>query len=397
VHRVIGRLTVFVLILTCAAIVSAADVTPIEPDAKLGRSAAVLVSGGPLVQTGQVFPTGPAVSPTPPGDQVRQVFSRLDDVLKAAKSQLAFTVKLNVYVSHPSVTELVDKELASRFAGKTPPAVCFVQTPLPDASVMVAVDAVARTDMPSPAQVTRTKPSQSGRPAITAVLPDGPQVYISGQAEKGDGTLADATKQTMASLVATLKFLELSTSDVVHVKAFLTPMSEASAAIKEIVAAFPGEIAPPISLVEWESGNPIEIELVAAAKSPSGAAPRLEFLTPPEMKSSPVFARVVRVNVPQRIYVSGLFGTHDDPNSVDEVRNLFATLQRLTSAGGSDLHHLAKATYYVSDDAPSKHLNDLRPEFYDPARPPAASKAKVLGTGRAGRTITLDMLAVPKE
>jgi enamine deaminase RidA (YjgF/YER057c/UK114 family) len=227
-------------------------------------------------------------------------------------------------------------------------------------------------------------------------MPDGPQVYISGQAEKGDGTLADATRQTMASLVNTLKFLDLSTADVVHVKVFLTPISDVPTVRKEIIAAFEGEAAPPISYVEWESSTPIEIELIASAKPPAGTVPRMEFLTPPELKASPVFARVVRVNVPQRIYISGLFGTKE-PSSADEVRDLFATLQRVTEAAGSDLQHLAKATYYVSDDGVSKLLNDLRPEFYDPNRPPAASKAKVFGTARGGRTITLDMIAAPKE
>lgn len=378
-----------------ASVASAAEVTSIEPNSQAGRSAAVVVSGGPVVYTGQILPGGPYVAPTPPDEQVRQVFARLDDVLKPVKSQLAHVVKLNVYVSHPSVTDLVDKELPLRFKGSAPPSVSFVQTRFSNPAVMVALDAVARTDAPSPDRVTRAKPSAADRPALTAVLPDGPQVYISGQAEKGDGTLADATQQTMASLIHTLKFLDLSIADVVHVKAFLTPIDKVADARKEIIAAFAGETAPPISFVEWESSNPIEIELVTGAK-PQAGAPRMEFLTPPGMKASPVFARVVRVNVSQRIYVSGLFGTKE-PNSADEVRDLFASLQRITAAAGSDLHHLAKATYYVSDDSVSKLLNDLRPEFYDPQRPPAASKAKVVGTGRPGRTITLDMIAVPKE
>jgi len=59
--------------------------------------------------------------------------------------------------------------------------------------------------------------------------------------------------------------------------------------------------------------------------------------------------------------------------------------------------NLAKATYYVSTDATSKALNVLRPNYYDPKRPPAASKALVPGVGREGRTLTLDMIAVPAK
>jgi 3-keto-disaccharide hydrolase len=43
----------------------------------------------------------------------------------------------------------------------------------------------------------------------------------------------------------------------------------------------------------------------------------------------------------------------------------------------------------------SKVLNDLRPGYYDRKRPPAASKAMVSGIGPPGKTITLDMIAIP--
>jgi enamine deaminase RidA (YjgF/YER057c/UK114 family) len=68
---------------------------------------------------------------------------------------------------------------------------------------------------------------------------------------------------------------------------------------------------------------------------------------------------------------------------------------RVLAAGGSDLLHLAKATYYVADDVTSRKLNEVRPEYYDPKHPPAASKAGVRGTGKQNRTVTLDMIAVP--
>ena len=62
---------------------------------------------------------------------------------------------------------------------------------------------------------------------------------------------------------------------------------------------------------------------------------------------------------------------------------------------GSDMRHLVKATYYVTDEDASAALNKIRPEFYDPQRAPAASKASVVGTGVPGTSVTLDMIAVP--
>jgi enamine deaminase RidA (YjgF/YER057c/UK114 family) len=368
----------------------------VEPNAAAGQSAAVIVEAGRLVHTGQVMPPGPAFVPTPPADQVTQSLSKLRDVLQAADSSLADIVKLNVYVRHPSVTALVQQELARRYPGDHRPAVSYVQTALPDPAVVIAVDAVAIAAESPPSGVLLTKPAANGQPAAAGVLPAGSVAYVSGQAEKGDGSLADATKQTMASLGRTLEFLGSTPADVVHIKAFLTPMSDAATALKEIAAPFGDQICPPVSLVEWVSSTPIKIDLFSPSRRPDGEAPPLEFLTPPGMNTSPVYARVVRVHSPRRIYVSGLFGSTDAPNSAEEVRDLFATLTRVLEGGQSDLRHLAKATYFVSEAEPSRLLNVLRPEYYDPTRPPAASKAQVVGTGRMPRTITLDMIAVSR-
>jgi enamine deaminase RidA (YjgF/YER057c/UK114 family) len=79
-----------------------------------------------------------------------------------------------------------------------------------------------------------------------------------------------------------------------------------------------------------------------------------------------------------------------------QVREIFGSLGELLKKTGSDFEHLVKATYYVTDDEASNKLNELRPEFYHPQRPPAASKAKVKGVGLAGKTVTMDMIAVTK-
>jgi enamine deaminase RidA (YjgF/YER057c/UK114 family) len=112
------------------------------------------------------------------------------------------------------------------------------------------------------------------------------------------------------------------------------------------------------------------------------------------MQASPIYSRVARINHGPTIYLSGLYGTNGQ-DAGKEVQELFANLKALLEKSGSDLRHLVKATYYVSTEEASQKLNELRPRYYDPLRPPAASKAMVAGVGRAGRGITLDMIAVP--
>lgn len=260
-----------------------------------------------------------------------------------------------------------------------------------------------------------------------ALLPAGPKLYVSGMADTNNLPLA--TRKTLEKLLAAIGHLGSQRDDIVQLKVFLQPMSEVAAVRKEIVGFFGGH-TPPIVFVEWISpapNPPVEIELIAAAKerdrSPVAAAtnaasrgnfqagqhvepaaggnrPRPEsesvsFLTPAGTASTKVYSRVARVNHGNLIYVSGLYGLKSS-DGVGQVREIFDSLGEVLKKTGSDFEHLVKATYYVTDNDASNKLNDLRPEFYNPQRPPAASKAKVKGVGIAGKTVTMDMIAVTK-
>jgi len=346
-----------------------------------------------LVQTGQVFPadrTGSSVE-----GQARDVCSRVEKLLGKAGSSLKRVVKLNVYLADSAYADEVRRVIAENVDPASPPAVAWVTTALPVAGVRIAMDAIAAADSKRSAVEVRTDDL-----GTFSVLPAAStsRSYVSGQAEKAS-TAADGTRLTMESLVRTLGFLELAKGDVVQVKAFVTPMSDAEQIQREIAAVFAPGPAPPVSLVEWESKDyPVEIELVAATVKPLGKSrPALEFLTPPGMTTPTVYCRVARVQHPATIFLSGLYGSQADPSGEGELRELFDRTRELAEGGGSDLRHLVKATYYVSDVGSSQQHNRLRPEYYDPKRPPAASKAQVKGVGRVGRTITWDMIAIPSQ
>ena len=260
----------------------------------------------------------------------------------------------------------------------------YVVGALPRAEALVALDAIAVTSL-----------SAEGTSRRVGVLPSGPRMFVSGQADPDDDLIA-ATRKTLRSLGKTLGYLGLDISRVVRLKAFMQPMTAESAADvqREVSAAFGGKDVPPLSLVEWRLSprQPIEIELVAAGREPIDVP--VEYFTPPGLTPSPVFSRVARVSAGPLIYVSGLHGAADTSNT-EQVEAIFATLTGVLAQAGSDLRHLVKATYYVSDVAASTALNELRPQYFEPSRPPAASKAFVKGVGLEGRTVTLDMIAVP--
>jgi arylsulfatase A-like enzyme/enamine deaminase RidA (YjgF/YER057c/UK114 family) len=357
-----------------------------------GATAVVVDAATPLAHTTQILPrvaNGEAIVPGGGDEQAAALLDRLAEVLGEAGTGLDRLVKLNVSAARPEAIPGFREALARRLGDRAGPALAFVVGALPDPAALLALDAVAATSRGARVSGDRV-----------AILPAGGRVFVSGQADPGLN-LALATRRTLEGLDRTLHHLGLDRSRIVQLRAFLGPMTAADEVTREVAAFFgPGAI-PPLCLVEWRSKTPpIEIELIAAAGAGAGpdanaGAEPIEYLTPPALKPSPIFSRVARVNRGDLIYTSGLYGP-EQAGGAQQVEAIFAALDRLVTAAGSDLKHLVKATYYVADDDASRALNELRPRYYDPARPPAASKASVAGVGAPGRSITLDMIAVAR-
>ena len=366
--------------------------------APAGTSKAVIVGPATLAHTTQILPLdaeGRVPDKGQPAAQVRRGLDNLDGALKAAGSKLERSVKINVYATSNEVVAEVNRALAKRFPGEVRPTVSYVVGKLSHPDALVALDAVAvAEDAGKAVKFVSGDKASGGRVSAAALLPPGPRVYVAGQAEKG-ATPAEATRKTLAGLKATLKFLGLNESHVVQAKAFLTPITAADEVTKEFEAFFGKGKVPPLAFVEWQSTLPIEIELVAASPAPKRRPfDEIEYLTPPGMTASPVYSRIARVHAERTIYVGGLYAARPGDGAA-QVADVFAQLGKVLETTGSDFRYLAKATYYVSDEDASRKLNELRPKYYDPRRPPAASKAMVPGVGVKGRTITLDMIAVP--
>lgn len=372
------------------------------PDPDTGLAQAVRVTNTALVHTAQfmaIGSDGEVVGKGEPLAQALDILTRLETTFEACETTIDRIVKLNVYVDSAETAGKVRDLLKRHFAGPNPPAVAFVETPLPHPEAQVAMDAVIATNLEGSGEPLKLKRPDSdyGVPEIThaGLLPKGPAVYISGQAEPG--SLAVATRKTLESLERTLEFLGLDLTRVVQVKSFLTPMAQSDVAQEEIEAFF-GEVrTPPLVFVEWKSASPIEIELIASGRVEGSQKPPtlpIEFLTPPGMDASPIFSRVARVNSPTQIYVSSLYGDGEG-DAGQEVEDIFSSLKDLLAPMNSDLRHLAKATYYVVTNEASSKLNEIRPKYYDPERPPAASKAMVQGVGREGQEFTMDIIATP--
>lgn len=360
---------------------------------------AVIVSGRPLVHTAQFLPVddrGALVGAGSFEQQFARVFQVLSEVLKEYRARPVDLVKFNIYVADDSVIPALVRALREQ-PTMARPAVSIVTTKLPVEGALIAVDAVVASGPLANAvgEVARLRHNQlpgRERMAHSAVLPVGETIYISGQAEPGSD-LAEATEATLAGLKRTLDHLNLGLEHVVQLKCFLAPMSEAEQAYAKIEKLFGNRLAPPTSVVEWVSSLPIEIEMIVhAPESTSSDAITHEWLD--WLTVSPVYCRYSRIPGDTQIYISGCFGAAGSDDNA-QVAEVFRQLQERLSAAGSDLKHMAKATYYVSNEAASAAVNEIRPTLYDPQHPPAASKALVHGVGLPDRSFTLDMIAAP--
>lgn len=368
----------------CASFLRAQSIHPIESNPRTGSAAAVLVDDVPLLHTTQIFAAADERKTL--DEQVDGLFARLEMELKYNSAALTDVVKLNFYTASKEAAAAIRQKLVKVYPGEQRPAVSFVVTKLPADDALVAADAVVA--------LSKSTTGEIRRGPLSAVMPQGERFYVSGQAEPG--MLQEATKKTLESLSRTLQEYGRGDEDIVQLKCFVTPIESAGLVKEELVRHFAGKRVPPVSYVEWKSSSPIEIELVAwggkgAEKLP---ADPIEYLTPTGFKASPLYCRVARIHGGGTIFFSDLFA---DPkaDTAAQVQQPFDRLKGLLEKTGSDYKHLAKATYYVTDDEVNKAHNEIRPKFYDPARPPAASKAVVVGTGTEGIRYVMDMIAVP--
>lgn len=394
------------LLLLSTIVAFCQELRSVGKDPVSGLAQAVVVPNAPLIHTAQflsVDRSGKFVN----GDAVKQTTQVLENITQALKSVApdALIVKLNVYIANDSILPQIEKALRKPFGRNEKPAVSFVVTALPRSDALVAIDAVA-VDLGPSNESTKVKrqfsPYLGGsmQEAHMATLPPGGAVYISGQA-KTNTTLGTSTRLTLESLQKTLEFLRLTKADVAQVKCFLQPMTDVDSVKGEIADFFSPDVMPPCVFVQWTTNNPQPIEIEMIARSDS-APTDLDYINPPGLMTSKVFTRVVRVNRGGRIYCSALYGDEKDKHgrtlvlpAAEQVNSIFGQLRAVLKLCGSDFDHLVKATYYCSTPDASNQLNVLRPKYLNPDRPPAASKAMVTAVGLPGKTVTVDMIAVP--
>ena len=368
-------------LLTCSQ-VTAAELTRF-PIGGSGIPSAVRVGRAGLAHTGMIV--GAEAGQGPSG--IFGIAEQLEAIARHYGATLGEVARLNLYVADPkpALIREIETEIEQAWSREACPTLTLIPSPIPGGAA-VAADAVIAVPMSDDA-VARFGTRASVMPAGRDIL------YVSGRV--GSGTLAEATSETMRQLFEVLTHLGSTRADVVQVKAFIQPMSRWETVRHEIERAFGDTGSPPVVYVAWTSpSRAAEIELIAAAPDRKKTEETISYITPPGDQASPVYSRVARVHAGEVIYIGGIVAG-DAATPEGEVRSVLDELRGVAEAAGSSLSHLAKATYYVSGRPASTMLNQLRPEYYPPTRPPAASKISVATIGIPDRTLLVDMVAVP--
>lgn len=348
-----------------------------------GVASFVNVTDGPLFFSRQVMARNVSANAAA---QAQEALDQLIQEVAAAGGSLSTIARLNAYVAHDDDWPAVLAVVASRFKD-TPVSLTWVTTSFVEPGARVAFDAVASVAT-GPDKVVVT-------PAGGAVLPAGAKVFLSGLIERGDD-MAASVQKTMDGLDAMLRHLDLSSADVVQVKVFLQPLAAREQVQQAIAARFASGAVPPVVWVEWTQPLHVEIEMVASAVALR--AQPTEGLTFPAIPGRPSTGRyshvaVVAAGTPL-IFLGGLSPAEGlAPRA--QWRDVFATLGGTLFDAGSSFRQLVKATYYTSDPEARRVLNEIRPVYYDPQRPPSASAISVRGVAQPGRAVHLDLIAVP--
>jgi rhodanese-related sulfurtransferase/enamine deaminase RidA (YjgF/YER057c/UK114 family) len=356
---------------------------------------AVAPQGATLAYTTQLLPdtgdpSGADVS-TAAAYEIGRELEHLDVRLNQVGASRKTLLRVNLYAASDEAATIARRTLEAKV--KCPIATVVTNLDLVQPNAKVALEAIAVAD--AGADFRALLPNE------VRLLKADRAVYISGMAApKPD--IAAATRGTMEQLDGVLRHLAIPKENVITVKSFLRSDGDGVEQARIEIAKYFGNTPPPMAWVHWTTKDAIEIEMVAELPEPTAAAAGHEnvtdtvtFLTPPGATTSPLYSKVAVVHPGGRmIYTSGVNAAGAGRDATAETRLALAAMKEAITKAGGDFEHLVKATYYPSSDATTQALTKVRPEFYNPKRPPAASRALVRSTGTPGSQLTFDLIAV---
>jgi len=325
------------------------------------------------------------------------LMEKLGMIANSAEAKISDVVRLNIYLANdsPELRRAAEKMVEHTWEKGKAPATTILPSQLPG-EVPIACDAVIALNSSS----EKVEPVLQDKARLrfkydAMVAPAGRDIlFASGRVGKGD-SLKIAIAESMKFHKEDLAPLKINLADAIQVKAFIPDVTKWEEAEKLIESSFGEGGAPPIIFVQWSRENSVEIELVLATPEHIENEEGVSFFIAEGAKASPVYSRNGRLHGDHIIFFGGMTGKASTLPEM-QVKSLFQGLKKKVAIVGSDMRHLVKATYFVSDNDVDKEVTPQRKVFYDPKRPPAASKISCASIGYENFGLLVDMIAVGK-
>src|SRR5262249_39730680 len=207
-------------------------------------------------------------------------------------------------------------------------------------------------------------------------------VFIAGQASPNLEKTATDLKTALAGSGSTA-------SDVLQATCLCGSLDAYTAVRETISSAFPRATLDIVQLQRAPNRSLVECEAVARL-SHKIAAP-VEFLNPPGLTASPNYSQLALVSAPRLTFTGAQlsYGYQDS-----DARLAFQRLAKVLDQGGSSIKDVAVTHLYPLSASLAEQVRRTRFEFFDKARPPAATMQPFEGLPAMEAGFALDVIAI---
>jgi enamine deaminase RidA (YjgF/YER057c/UK114 family) len=211
-------------------------------------------------------------------------------------------------------------------------------------------------------------------------------VFLSAQMAASDGPtdpVEPLTAKALAGLRESLKNVGLEAADVARVTCYFSSLDSVAASRKLVEAEYPRAALNYVQPTRSAEHALAACEAVARAhQAPPGGTLRIA----PEDGQSPAAFIVA----PQVVFTGtqNSFGYQEQ-----DTRLAFGRLQKALEQAGASLRDAAYVRYYPLSTGITAQIRKVRPEFFDPARPPAGTLVLVEGLTSMDAGFAVDVVA----
>jgi reactive intermediate/imine deaminase len=123
------------------------------------------------------------------------------------------------------------------------------------------------------------------------------------------------------------------------------------------------------------------------------------FINPDTMQSPDGYTHIVEVTSGRPVYISGQVALDREGELVgddirSQTRHVFENMRAALAAVGGTLGDVVKLTTYVLDITEMPAVREVRNEYFDPRRPPAATAVQVARLEPDGVLLEIEAVAV---